>query len=77
MELKLSDRKRFFVRLSNDIKDDLSYLKTDGVEFASARKGKVCYKESAASSCDIEDYIVDENNVLTFSKEKTIVKKFV
>lgn len=77
MELKVSSRKRFFVRVSSDIKEDLGYLEENKVKFASVRKQKACFKESIMYSYDnacIEDYIVDTSDALTFSK---IVKKIM
>ena len=70
MELKTSSKKRFFIRLSKEIKEDLGYLKESKIKCASIRKERACY-ECVADSYDcacIEDYIVDTQEALTFSK---------
>ena len=75
MELKLSSKKRFFVKIDKNIKElfgnskILYSLENTECRFKMANeKSMICY-----DSC-IEDYIVDENNVLTFSK---LVKKIM
>ena len=77
MELKISSKKRFFIRVSKDIKEDLGYLEKTEVKVGSIRKQKACFKEMSMASYDgacIEDYIVDTKEALTFSK---IVKKIM
>ena len=76
MELKTSSKKRFFIRVPKNIKEDLGYVGECKVKCASLRKEKVFY-ECVADSYDgacIEDYIVDSKKALTFSK---LVKKIM
>lgn len=78
MELKLSKRKRFFVKVDKNIKEKLNFLNSKKIERTSYKE-KVMYEEASVlehNSC-IEDYIVDEKSVLTFSKlvKKTMEEK--
>ena len=73
MELKLSNRKRFFVRVSNNIKEALQDLDISEEIGEGFYRAKAAYKEASfANSYDcalsIEDYIVDDVNTPTFSK---------
>ncbi len=76
MELKLSSKKRFFVRVDKSVKELFGgnkYIRSLKKEKCSSRalneKITVSY-----DCCSIEDYIVDEDNALTFSK---LVKKIM
>jgi len=75
MELKLSKRKRFFVKVDKDIKEKLDYLNSEELEMTSY-KVKAMYKQDGilSSESSIEDYIIDEKSVLTFSR---LVKKIM
>lgn len=71
MELKLSNKKRFFVRVSKHVKEDLKYLNRKVRKVESNYRGKCSYNETTIMSYEnncIEDYIVDESNIPTFSK---------
>lgn len=80
MELKLSMRKRFFVRVSNFIKSELNNLVLDSNVEITSYKCRKAYEESFLEGCEkasIEDYLVDKDNCLTFSKlvKATMEKK--
>lgn len=68
MELKLSIRKRFFVRVSDDVKKELGEV-SEWVNHKTtfSCKEKNCYEKMAICSTSIKDYIV-EGDSPTFSK---------
>lgn len=77
MELKLSNRKRFFVRVSKDIRRFLGELdNSKGLKKVSytSVKSKAMIDGCMYFEEKIEDYIIDDDNVLTFSKS---VKKIM
>ena len=80
MEIKVTNKKRFFVRINKNVKEDLSslfitskVLYKEKVEYA----GKCTSKHSSVAGYEkslIEDYIVDAKKMPTFSK---LVKKIM
>ena len=77
MELKLSNRKRFFVRVSNDIKNVFGNVeKSKGREKCSYGYAKAKCEELDCIYLEdsIDDYIINDSAVLTFSK---LVKKIM
>ena len=69
MEIKLSSIKRHFVRVSDDIKEAFKYIE-ENIEKQMTFKARVVYKEEKLcyDNASIDDYIVDETSIPTFSK---------
>lgn len=76
MELKLSSKKRFFVRVDKNIIELFGSANISHSLEKAKCSSRALNEEITVSydCCSIEDYIVDEDNALTFSK---LVKKIM